>query len=125
MGFFKSVRELNAQGREIRRTWDPSAQMAGAQAAMAAAGDSMARQAAAVDGVEATATIAAVRPGGGMINHDPILEIDLIVVIGATPQAATATQVVPQAHLARLQPGATLKARVDPRDSRNVWLDFS
>ena len=37
MGFFKSVRELNQQGKEISRDWDVGAQLADAQASMAAA----------------------------------------------------------------------------------------
>jgi len=129
MGFFKSVRELNKQGKEMSRNWDVGAQLADAQSSMAAANQMMAQQTAAANiaatGLDATATVAAVRQGGGMVNYQPMVEIDLTVMApGGMPYPATVSQVVQQVHLARLTPGSTLKVKVDPADPATIWIDF-
>jgi hypothetical protein len=129
MGFFKSLHELNKQGKEIQRTWDVGAQLEQAQASMAGASAMMAQQTAAaslaVTGLDATATVAGVRQGGGMINHQPMIELDLTVLApGRPPYPVTVTQIVEQVHLAWLQPGATLRVKVDPGNAQGVWIDF-
>jgi roadblock/LC7 domain-containing protein len=129
MGFFKSVRELNKQGKEMSRNWDVGAQLADAQASMAAANQMMVQQTAAANiaatGLDATATVVAVRQGGGMVNYQPMVEIDLTVMTpGGMPYPATVAQVVQQVHLARLTPGSTLKIKVDPANPGLIWIDF-
>jgi roadblock/LC7 domain-containing protein len=129
MGFFKSVRELNKQGKEISRNWDVGAQLADAQSSMAAANQMMAQQTAAANiaatGLDATATVAAVRQGGALVNYQPMVEIDLTVMApGSPPYAATVSQVVQQVHLARLRPGASLRVKVDPANPATIWIDF-
>lgn len=126
MAFFKSVRELNKQSREMQRNWDVGATLANAQASMAAASASMARQTAAAGGLEAAATVVAIRQGGAMINFQPLVEIDLTVMApGAMPYPATVSQVVPQVHLARVQPGAPVRVKVAETDPGAVWIDFA
>jgi hypothetical protein len=129
MGFFKSVRELNKQGKEISRNWDVGAQLADAQASMAAANRMMAQQTAAANiaatGLDATATVAGLRQTGALVNYQPMVEIDLTVMApGSPPYPATVSQVVQQVHLARLQPGATLRVKVDPANPATIWIDF-
>ncbi len=129
MGLFKSARELNKQAKEMSRNWDVGAQLADAQASMAAANRMMAQQTAAANiaatGLDATATVAAVRQSGGTINSRPMVEIDLTVMApGSPPYPATISQVVQQVHLARLQPGATLHVKVDPANPGTIWIDF-
>jgi hypothetical protein len=129
MGFFKSVRELNKQGKEISRSWDVGAQLPDSQSTMAAANQMMAQQTAAAliaaTGLDATATVAAVRQGGALVNYQPMVEIDLTVMApGSPPYAATVSQVVQQVHLARLQPGASLRVKVDPANPATIWIDF-
>jgi hypothetical protein len=129
MGLFKSARELNKQAKEMSRTWDVGAQLADAQASMAAANQMMAQQTAAANvaatGLDATATVAAVRQSGGMVNFQPMVEIDLTVMApGSPPYPATVSQVVQQVNLARLQPGATLRVKVDPANPGTIWIDF-
>ena len=129
MGFFKSARELNKQSKEMSRNWDVGAQLADAQASMTAANQMMAQQTAAANiaatGLDATATVAAVRQSGAMINYQPMVEIDLTVMApGGMPYPATVSQVVQQVHLARLQPGATLRVKVDPANPQSIWIDF-
>jgi hypothetical protein len=73
-------------------------------------------------GLAATATVAAVRQGGAMVNYQPVVEIDLTVMVaGGMPYPATVSQVVQQVHLARLQPGNALRVKVDPA---TIWIDF-
>ena len=83
MGFFRSLNELNQQGKEISKTWDPGAQMANAQARMAQAQEMMAQQTAAATlaatGVDGTASVVGVRQPGGMVNFQPIMEVDLTI----------------------------------------------
>jgi roadblock/LC7 domain-containing protein len=129
MGFFKSVRELNKQGKEISRNWDVGAQLADAQASMTAANQMMAQQTAAANiaatGLDATATVAAVRQSGAHVNYQPMVEIDLTVMApGSPPYPATISQVVQQVHLAFLQPGSTLRVKVDPANPATIWIDF-
>ena len=130
MGFFKSLNDLQKQSKEINKNWDVGAQLADAQTQMANANALMAQQTAAANaatsGIEATATVTAVRQGGGMVNYQPMVEIDLTVMApGSPPYPLTVEQVVPQTQLAMLQPGASLKVKVDPNDSSAVWIDFA
>jgi hypothetical protein len=130
MGFFKSLNDLQKQSNEINKNWDVGAQMADAQAQMANANALMAQQTAAANaatnGIDATATVTAVRQQGGMVNFQPMVELDLTVMApGNPPYPLTVTQVVPQTQLALLQPGASLKVKVDQSDPSAVWIDFA
>jgi sRNA-binding protein len=130
MGLFKSMRDLNKQSQEINKNWDVGAQLEDAQARMADANEMMAQQTAAANaatsGVDATATVAAVRQGTGMVNFQPIIELDLTVMPeGLPPYPVTVKQVVPQVQLAQVQPGANLQVKVDPNNPSAVWIDFT
>jgi hypothetical protein len=128
MGFFKNLNELNQQGKEIRKTWDPGAQMAGAQAQMARAQQMMARQTVAATlaatGIEATATVIEVRQPGGMVNYQPIMEVDLTIFPTAGPPYPATVSAPMAPHLAaKLAPGASLQVKIDPHDPQAVWID--
>ena len=130
MAFFKSLRDLQKQSKEIQKNWDVGAQLDQAQASMAQASAMMAQQTAganaAVNGLDAAATVAAVRQGTAMVNYQPVVEMDLTVMSpGSPPYPVTVSQVVPQVHLARVQPGASLKVKVDPNDRNAIWIDFT
>src|SRR5690242_13466333 len=89
MGFFGSVRQLQKQAKEIDRTWDPAAQMAQGMERMQQATQMMAQQTAAANaaahGIEATATVTAIRQGGGMVNMMPVIDIELTVMPADRP----------------------------------------
>lgn len=130
MGFFKSLNDLQKQSKEINKNWDVGAQLADAQAQMADANALMAQQTAAANaatnGMDATATVTAVRQQGGMVNFQPMIELDLTVMApGNPPYPLTVKQVVPQTQLAMLQPGTSLKVKVDQNDPSAVWIDFA
>jgi hypothetical protein len=130
MGFFKSMRDLQKQADEINKNWDVGAQLDDAQARMQDAQEAMAQQTAAANaaltGVDGTATIVAVRQGAGMVNFQPMLEIDLTVIpAGGLPYPVTVKQVTPQIHLAQAQPGASVHVKVAPDDPASVWIDWT
>lgn len=130
MGFFKSMRELQKQGNEISNNWDVGAQLNDAQSRMAAANEMMAQQTAAANiaatGVDAEAAIVGVRDTGAQVNFQPMCEIDLTVMPdGLPPYPVAVNQVVPMAQLAMLQPGKTVKVKVDPNNPATVFVDMT
>ena len=130
MGMFKSLRDLQKQSDEINKNWDVGAQLEDAQARMQDAQEMMAQQTAAanaaVSGADATATIIAVRQGNGMVNYQPIIEVDLTVLPeGLPPYPVTVKQVIPQIQLAQAQPGASVHVKVDPNNPASVWIDWT
>jgi hypothetical protein len=130
MGFFKSMRELQKQSDEINKNWDVGAQLEDAQARMQDAQEMMAQQTAAANaaltGIDGTATIVAVRHGHGMVNYQPMLELDLTVFPeGGMPYPVTVKQVTPQIHLAQAQPGQSVHVKVAPDDPASVWIDWT
>jgi hypothetical protein len=131
VGLFKSVRDLQKQSNEINKNWDVGAQLEDAQAQMANAQEMMAQQTAAANaattGVDATATIVAVRQGNAMVNYQPMIEVDLTVLPegGLPPYPVTVKQVIPQVQLAQAQPGASLHVKVDPNNPASVWIDWN
>ncbi|MFL5847265.1 MAG: hypothetical protein ACJ762_21520 [Solirubrobacteraceae bacterium] len=129
MGFFKSINELNKQAKEMDKTFHPGQMMADGQAKMAAATAMMAAQTqaanASANGLDATATVVALRQGTAMINMQPLVEIDLTVIApGRPPYPATVKQVIDQVSLARLTPGSSVAVKVDPVDAGSVWIDL-
>jgi hypothetical protein len=135
MGMFKSMRDLQKQAREIERNAPPVAdRMAAAQARMANLNQMMATQthaanaaaAGLADGsaVRRTVTITGMRQIG-MMNFDLLVEFDLTVLPdGGAPYPATTQQRISQLQVAKLQPGVTLQAAVDPSNPAAIWLDL-
>jgi hypothetical protein len=130
MGFFKSMRDMQKQGKEISKNWDVGAQLNDAQARMAQANEMMAQQTAAANiattGVDAQASIVGVRDSGTMVNMQPMCEIDMTVMPdGLPPYPVTVKQVVPMTQLAMLTPGKTVKVKVDPNNPATVFIDMT
>ena len=119
MGFLKDINTLNRMGKDIRKNWDPAAQLAQSQAAMAQANATMAQMAAqasstaALYGTPATASVVVARQTGQYINMQPVVSIDLLVTMpGGFPAPVTINEVVSQLNLARVAPGASLPVKV-------------
>jgi hypothetical protein len=130
MGMFKSMRDLQKQSKEINKNWDVGAQLDDAQTRMAAANEMMAQQTAAANiaatGVDATASIIAVRDTGAQVNFQPMCEIDLTVMPdGLPPYPVTVKQVVMQTQLAFVTPGKNVKVKVDPNSPATVFIDMT
>ena len=131
MGFFKDVHKLKQQAKEIDKTWDPgaqaqqgiermkemNAQMAAANAALAAPPE---------DAIEATAQVVSVGGTTGMMNMDPIMPVELLVMEdGQPPRPASVSIVVPMAQLARLQPGAMIAVKMSKSNPNAMAVDWS
>jgi expansin (peptidoglycan-binding protein) len=130
MGLFKSMRDLQKQANEINKNWDVGAQLADAQTSMQNAQAMMAQQTAAANlaatGLDGVATITGVRQQGGMVNFQPILELDLTVAAaGRPPMPVSVTQPVEQVFLTRAQPGAKVAVKVDQTDPNLVWINWA
>lgn len=134
MGFMKDLKKLSDQGKELREKYPVQDQLANAQASMANANAMMANMAAAsaaatqaiTNGVDATATITAARQTGAMMNFNPVVELDLLVMMpSGVPMPVTRQETVAQLHLARCQPGATLKVKVEPTNPQGLWIDWN
>lgn len=131
MGVFKSYRDLTKQAKEIsKNSPGVGVRMADASSRMAEAQQMMAAQTQAANlaatGLDATATINAVRQGSSMVNFQPILELDLIVMApGRPPIPVSVSQVVEQIWLSKAQPGAQVAVKVDPADVNVVWINWA
>ena len=131
MGFFKDVNTLHKQAKEIDKDFHPgqmsrdaSARMAEMNAQMQAATKAM--TAPPGDGVDATAQVVSVGMTAGMVNMDPIIPVELLVTQpGLPPRPLSASIVVPQLQLHRLQAGATLPIKVSQSDPSAVAVDWS
>jgi hypothetical protein len=133
MGLFKNMNDLYKAGGEplgSGRHANRSERLAGAEAKMAAAQELMARQTQmmnlAATGADASAAVLQARPTTQMINFEPVVELDLTLIVdGRPPYPLTLSQPVPQIYLAKAQAGQVLKAKVDPADPSTVFLDFA
>lgn len=129
MGFFKDLKKLSDQSKEISKDWDPAAQMRQASEAIEATTEMMAQQTAAArvaeSGEPASAQVSAARDTGTLANMQPVMEIDLLVHReGRPPYPATLRQMVPLSQVGRLTPGTELSVKVDADDPGTVWIDW-
>ncbi len=135
MGFFKDLRTISAQTKEIHRNAPPvkdrmatmSSKMAEANAMMGAMAQGGAQASAAItNGVAAIATITAARQTGALINFNPVVELDLMIMLpSGVPMQVTRQEPVQQLQLARCQPGSRLNVRVDPTNANSLWIDWA
>ncbi|HAP75020.1 MAG TPA: hypothetical protein DCR14_02965 [Acidimicrobiaceae bacterium] len=133
MGFFKDLKKLSDQGKELREQYPVQQQLANAQASMANANAMMANMAAGAmgstnaitNGVDAVATISSARQTGAMMNYNPVVELDLLVIMpNGVPMPVKRQEMVMQLHLMRCQPGQRLKVKVNPANPNELWIDW-
>lgn len=130
MGFFKDIRKLQKQAKELDKTFDPGAQMAQSLQAMQAASAVMEQQTVAarlaVEGESATAQVNLARDTGQLLNNQPIVEIGLLVFLeGQPPYPLTVREIVPLTQLGRLTPGSRLSVKVDPKVRETLYVDWA
>ncbi len=124
MGFLGDINKLNKQAKEMSKDWDPAAQMQDAMARMKAVNESMSDATQAMtDGMPGSAQVVAVGPSTGMVNMNPMMQVDLLVTAqGGMPRPVSKQFVIPMQHLARLQVGATLPVMVSQSDADGVAI---
>jgi hypothetical protein len=137
MGFFKDVRKLNKMGKESYMNMDVQAQMEQASASMAQAQQLMAQQTAAAqmaagqaaapgDALAGSATITALRDTGMLVNYQPVVELDLLVVPdGQPPFPVTQSATITVENRMVCHPGREVKVAIDRADRTNVWIDWT
>ncbi|MFL5823302.1 MAG: hypothetical protein ACJ764_07675 [Solirubrobacteraceae bacterium] len=77
------------------------------------------------DQLDATAAVVDSRETNARVKFDRVLELELAVVVAGRPSyAVTIRQAVPQLHMAKVQPGARVLAKVHPASPSIVWLDL-
>ena len=126
MDSFKSIAELQKANKE----WELEAQRRADAARLKSAQEAMAEQTRAArmaaTGLNATAVVDAAEQTGAHVDSDPIFELQLTVIVpGRPPYPATVRQIVSLPYLEKVQLGANLVAKVDPGDSRFIWIDLA
>jgi hypothetical protein len=134
MGFFKDVKNLKKQAKEIQEQTGykrPSISEAMHQAsdAMSMASGMIAEQQASAQllqtGVPGTATLNQFRDTGMTVNDNPTVELDLTVQTeGGQPTHVVHSEMIPRLLIPRLVPGASLPVRVDAADPNKIAIDW-
>ena len=131
MGLFKDIRALEKQAKAADRNWDPGAQARDANARMRELNQSFASATAALaappaDAITVPAQVLSVGTTTGMVNTDPIVPLQLMVLQpGLPPRSVATSSVVPLTQMHRLQPGAALTVRLSASDPAAVAVDWS
>lgn len=130
MGFLKDMRKLSKQAKEVSKDWDPGAQLEAASATLEATNEMIAQQTAAarlaVSGTPAVGQVNAARDTGALVNMQPVMEIDFLILPEAwPPYPVSVRQIVPMAQIGRLAPGTRLSVKIDPADPNAVWVDWA
>lgn len=136
MGFFKDLRTLSKKGREIGEQFPIDQTLANASTQLAAMNAMLAQGVAQVGGqgfatlpADAYPTVAVItgaRQTNALMNHNPMIELDLLVTTPAgVPVPVRRTEVVQLLHLPRAQVGTRLAVRIDPRDPNVLAIDWA
>jgi hypothetical protein len=109
MGLFKQVKDIMAEAPDLVRS-SMEMQQATAQSQLASSASA----------VTSPATVVAVRDTGRMVNHQPMVGVDVLVTPeGAVPRPATVST-IDHGQLAGLQVGVRVGVRYDPADPATV-----
>ena len=124
MGFFKDLKRLKDTGKEIQADRDVKGAIADAQRQMAAATAAMEAAAGTGDlaerGERATAQVLATRASGMLVNHAPMLEVDLMVFREGKPPYPATTSMSSSAGIPAQ--GQQVDVLVDPDDPDRVAI---
>src|SRR5262245_823112 len=118
MGVFKDIAKLNKQAKEIQKNTDVGAQARSAVDQMKQMNQQMAAQVAAAtapmdDAVRAQAQVVSIGAATGMMNMNPIIPVELLIVQdGAPPRPVSTTLTIPVGMIPQVQPGKTLTVQM-------------
>ena len=86
---------------------------------------SLPASAVAVLGLEGMATVLDVRAVAETLDGLPLIDLDLVVLVGEWPPVLVTRREPVLAHLVgRAQPGARLRVKVDPDQFANLYIDW-
>jgi len=131
MGFFKDIGRLQAQAKEMDKTWDPAAQARAGTQQMAAMTQMMNQQTAALtappeDAVDCSATVVSAGMASGMINGNPLVPVELLIEQpNMPPRPLSTTVMVPVTQLQRVVAGASLPVKLSASDPSALAIDWS
>jgi hypothetical protein len=124
VGFFKDLKRLKDTSKEIQANHDVQGAIADAQRQMAAATAAMEAAAGSGDladrGEHATAQVLAARASGMLVNHAPMLEVDLMVFREGKPPYPATTSMSSSAGIPAQ--GQQVEVLVDPEDPYRVVI---
>ena len=122
MGVSNDVQRLQGKAK----AWDPGARAREANARMAALTRSMAAIGAAAGAMPGRASVTAVRATGMVIDDEPVLRLDLLVMADGRPPFPSAVEgPVSTAVAARLVPGVEVNVTFDPANPWVAAIDWS
>lgn len=75
------------------------------------------------EGSPATARVITISSGGGSLNDHPRIDFELEVSHQGRVYQATASTIIDQLAIPRIQPGCEIVVRVDPNDPSKVAID--
>jgi hypothetical protein len=131
MGFFKDIKTVSKQSKEVSKNWDPGQQMQDGMARMQAVNQQLAQMNAALsappgDAVEASAQVLSIGATTGMLNNDPIVPLELMIFQpGGPPRPISTSVVVPLTQLHRLATGATVPVKLSASNPDALAIDWS
>jgi hypothetical protein len=134
VGFFKDLRTLSKQGRALSDQYPVQQQLVNASAQLSAVSAMLAQstqqqaggQRLLTAGVDAVALVTGARQTNALMNHSPVVELDLLVTMPTGAQVPVRrTEIVPLLHLSRAQVGSRLAVRVDPADANTLWINWA
>jgi hypothetical protein len=134
VGFLNDLRTLSNQGNALREQYPVKQQLADASAQMQSVSAMLQQttqqqsggQRLLAEGVEAVAMITDARQTSALMNHNPLIELDLLVTMpNGVPIPVRRAEIVPLLHLARAQVGQQVRVRVLPDDANTIWIPWS
>jgi hypothetical protein len=132
VGFFddlKKLQDISAAQPDIDVKGTMSkmqAQLDTANRAMAASAPQTLDPASEARRVDAVATIVATRNTGMVVNLQPMVDIDLMVMLpSGVPIPVTTTLMISPAYLGRIVPGGQLQVTIDPTIPASVRVDWT
>jgi len=125
MGFFRDIHRVGQQAKEAGRgaADAPAERLAALNRRLAQANAAL--TAPPSDSVDASARIVAVRGATGMLNSDPIVPVELLILeVGAPPRPLSTSVIVPVTQLARIHAGSTVPVKLSTSNPEVVAVDW-
>jgi hypothetical protein len=131
VGFLKDITSVSKHSKESAKNADPARAMQSGTARMHTLNAQLAQMNAALsappgDAVEASARVMSIGTTTGMLNNDPIVPVELVILQpGGPPRPISTSVVVPLTQLHRLATGATVPVKLSASNPDALAIDWS